>query len=142
MNTTVHSSTGFAPVVLHFGKNPRLNVTQQFLSDSVTTDHSIDLDKAVTQARARIECVEKERARQFNLSRFAAKLFSTGDIVAVEDSQLAGGGKLKPRYSGPFVVKKILPNERYLLNKKGKRDTVAAHEQLRPWPVSASTPNK
>lgn len=52
----------------------------------------------------------------------------------VEDSQLAGGGKLKAKFKGPYTVRKVLPNERYELHKKGQRTTVAAHEQLRPWP--------
>lgn len=54
--------------------------------------------------------------------------------MTVEDSQLAGGGKLTPKYKGPYIIRNALPNERYVLHKKGQRTTVAAHEQLRRWP--------
>ncbi|KAJ8962305.1 hypothetical protein NQ318_018284 [Aromia moschata] len=65
------------------------------------------------------------------------------DLVAVEDSQLAGGGKLKAKFKGPYVVRNVLPNERYALQKQpGRRTTVAAHEQLRPspWQIGGSGP--
>jgi hypothetical protein len=42
--------------------------------------------------------------------------------VAVEDSQHTSGGKLRAKYNGPFVIKQILPNERYLLAKKGQKN--------------------
>lgn len=134
LNTTIHSSTGFPPTVLHCGKNPRLPISQQFLPADAPAENFVDPDKAVEAAKANLKCIAEKQAQHFNLARYAPKLFTIGDCVAVEDSQLAGGGKLKPKYRGPFKVCQILPNERYLLQ-KGNRKTVAAHEQLRLWPA-------
>lgn len=133
LNSTVHSVTGFAPAVLQSGRNPRLAATLQFLDDAPLGDNFVDPDKAVAEARDRITCSANKRAQQFNVNRYVTSLFNVGDIVAVEDSQLAGGGKLKPKYKGPYTVRNVLPNERYALQKRG-RTTVAAHEQLRRWP--------
>jgi hypothetical protein len=83
----------------------------------------VDPDAALTQAREQITRIGRGWDVKFDSTRFAAKLFQVGDLVAVEDSQVAGEGKLKPKYSGPYTV---LMNERYLLWKKGKRTTVAA----------------
>lgn len=134
LNSTTHSITGHAPKVLHFATNPRLLATQQFLSDAPPSDHFVDPDKAVEEARGRLSNSAKKQAQHFNASRYRAKMFTVGHLVAVEDSQLAGGGKLKPKFKGPYTVQTILPNERYLLHRQGRRTTVAAHDQLRPWP--------
>jgi hypothetical protein len=65
-------------------------------------------------------------SRRFNVKRYKPVLFALGNQVAVEDCQHASGGKLRAKYNGPFVIKQILPNERYLLAKKGQKTTVAA----------------
>jgi hypothetical protein len=134
INSTVHATTGFAPTVLQLGSNPRLPATVQMLPEVVATNNYIDPEEAVVHTHVRMTNIEDKQAERFNVTRYAAKLFSLGDLVAVENSQLAGGGKLKSKYSGPFTVRAILPNERYLLWRKGKRTTVAAHEQLRSSP--------
>ncbi|KAH0818959.1 hypothetical protein GEV33_003832 [Tenebrio molitor] len=104
------------------------------LPEVVATNNYIDPEEAVVHTQVRMTNVEDKQPERFNVTRYAAKLFSLGDLVAVENSQLTGGGKLQSKYSGPFTVRAILPNERYLLWRKGKRTTVAAHEQLRSWP--------
>lgn len=45
--------------------------------------------------------------------------------MAVKDSQLAGGGKLKPKYKGPYTVHKVLQNDRYVVQdlREGYRNT-------------------
>lgn len=132
INSTIHSVTGHTPKVLHHGTNPRLLATQQFLADAPPGDNFVDPGKAVAQVRLKRSA--NKRAQHFDDSRCRANLFTIGDLVAVEDSQLAGGGKLKPKYRGPFTVRAVLPNDRYALQSQGRRTTVAAHDQLRPWP--------
>lgn len=137
LNLTIHAVTGYAPSVLHLGRNSRLAATQQFLEDAVLTDNFIDPDKAVEDARFRITSTAIKRAQRFDVCRQRSSLFTVGDLVAVEDSQLAGGGKLKSKYTGPYTVRNVLPNDRYVLQRQaGRRTTVAAHEQLRPWPTT------
>lgn len=136
LNSTVHSVTGFPPSVLHLGTNPRLAATQQFLGDALpNSDNFVDPDKAVVDARVRIANSAQKRAQQFNTTRYRANLYNVEDLVAVEESQLAGGGKLRSKFKGPYTVRKLLPNERYVLQKRGGHTTVAAHEQLRRWPL-------
>lgn len=134
LNSTIHSVTGFAPAVLHLGTNPRLTATRHFLGDTLPADNFVDAEKAVEDARHRVKANANTQAQRFNMARCRAHLFLPGDVVAVENTQLAGGGKLKAKFKGPFTVHTVLENERYVLCKKGKRTTVAAHDQLRPWP--------
>lgn len=137
INSTIHSVTKQTPAVLHFGTNPRLAATRRFLGNAPPTDNFVDPVNAVVNARVRITNCANKQARKFNQSRCSANLFAVGDAVAVEDSQVAGGGKLRPQYKGPYTIHKILPNERYVLHKKGKRTSVAVHEQLRRWPPAS-----
>lgn len=132
LNVTVHSVTGYSPAVLHFGTNPRLAATRKFLGEP-PNDSFVDPEEAIPIAQQRMKKIGDRQAQRFNETRRRATLFKPGDVVAIEDSQLAGGGKLRPRYKGPYTIQKVLPHQRYLLHKKGRRTTVAAHDQLRPW---------
>lgn len=143
LNSTVHATTGQVPAVLQLGRNPRLMATQNYLTDVTSlTNTLVDPEKAVVEARVRMENDIKTQARKFNASRYCSESFQPGELVAVEDSQVAGGGKLKAKFKGPYTVWKILPNQRYVLTKKGKRTTVAAHEQLRRWPSTVLSPKQ
>jgi hypothetical protein len=133
INATVHGTTGYPPNALHFATNPRLKATQQFLSGIPENDTVPDFDNTTLTARQRMSQIADAASRRFNVKRYKPVLFALGDQVAVEDSQHASGGKLRAKYNGPFVIKQILPSERYLLAKKGQKTTVAAHQQLRQW---------
>lgn len=60
--------------------------------------------------------------------------------MVTENSQVAFGGKLKPKFQGPFEVIG-LPKERYVFRRESSRNMiiVAANEQLRSWPTNKNT---
>lgn len=105
-NGTVHSSTGFTPNLLHFGRNHALffdtfnpNVQTVFLDKS---HFAADL---LSQLKTTYETAYSnlERAQVEQNSRHAqnAKLrkFNIGDIVYLKSKD-----KFKPRFAGPFTV--------------------------------------
>ncbi|KAF7272478.1 hypothetical protein GWI33_014737 [Rhynchophorus ferrugineus] len=92
--------TGYAPTILHFGINPRLSAARQFMDD-IPIVHFVDSDKAFAEARERIRGNANKKVR----------LFTTGDVVAIDDSQVAGGGSQPGQFKGPFIVPAVLPNE-------------------------------
>lgn len=108
INSTIHAVTGYVLAVLHFGIHPRLKATKSFL-DSVTVNNFIDPEEVVPNAQRKMTVARNRNAEQFNLARYKAFLFAVGDLVAVEDSRLAGGGKSKPKFSGPYKVNALLP---------------------------------
>jgi hypothetical protein len=129
INATVHGTTGYPPNALHFATNPRLKATQQFLSGIPEYDTVPDPDNTTLIAQQRMSHIADAASRRFNVKRYKPVLFALGDQVAVEDSQHASDGKLRAKYNGPFVIKQILQNERYLLAKiEQKKTTVAAHQ--------------
>lgn len=135
-NVTINKSTGYSPHTLMFGETRRLRAADQLLADLPTRPDVIDADVVNKQANERLKKITEQTVKNFNEKRVKAVPYSVGDKVAIQDSQLAGGGKLKPKYHGPFDIISCLPNERYAVQRVGGRRkiTVVAHEQLRSWP--------
>ncbi|KAL1489580.1 hypothetical protein ABEB36_013532 [Hypothenemus hampei] len=134
LNRLESNVTGVTPVFLMTGENERLRATKEFLTDIPVQK----IDEEVIRHKI-IERMQKQQhamKARFNKTRKDIReLFSVGDHVAVEKSQL-GGGKLSARYTGPFEVIANLENDRYALRRVNgqRRTTVAGHEQLRRWP--------
>ena len=135
-NVTVNKSTGYAPWVLMFGKNKRLKAADQLLDDIPSQSEVIDAKAVQEKINKRLEKITEQAINRFNIKRVKAVPYTVGDKVVVENTQVSQGGKLKPKFHGPFEVMHCLPNERYALRRVGTRNrtTVAAHEQLRRWP--------
>ncbi|XP_049819699.1 uncharacterized protein LOC126264709 [Aethina tumida] len=135
-NVTVNKSTGFAPWILMFGENRRLRATNELLNGVPIQTSDVDAEILRQQAHSRVCEVTSRTITNFNKKRVPAIPYAVGDKVVIENSQLSNGGKLKPKYHGPFEVTHCLPNERYALRRIGSRGrtTTAAHEQLRTWP--------
>lgn len=76
--------------------------------------------------------VDRKQLEALIKKRTVAKVFATGDLVLVEETQ-CGGGKLKAKYKGPFEILKCLLNERYVLKRVNgqMRTTVAGQDQMR-----------
>lgn len=135
-NVTVNKSTGFAPWTLMFGEHRRLRATDELLASMSVQNNVVDAEAVRQQAQNRVCEITNKTILNFNKKRVPAVPYAIGDKVVVENTQLANGGKLKPKFHGPYEVTHCLPNERYALKKIGSRGrtTVAAHEQLRTWP--------
>lgn len=146
LNTTVHKATGKSPVELLFGF--RVNSgTENLLSDVIaeTVDKTTpeQLDKIRTDAEQRVRSQQAKDKERFDAKRKASHVYSEGDLVSIR-REVPGDGKsmkLAAKYQGPYRIKKILPNERYvvedtpLTKKKNHRtyDNVVAVDKLKPW---------
>lgn len=117
LNNTVSSTTHIAPSNLLFGVSQRgviIDELSEYLEDRQTNKQCdfVDIrnkaDEAIQQSQERI----KERNLQKNQPAIQYKL---GDYVVIRffDTIAGGNKKLNPKYRGPYVVKKVLPNDRY-----------------------------
>lgn len=135
LNETECKSTGCTPNLLMFGKRDRLPAESAML-DGVPKRQIGDGSQIRAQAANRMENDRKKQEVRFNLKRTPAKLYHVGDKVVVANTQVSGG-KLKPKFDGPYEIIQLLDNERYVLkrlNKRGNITKTAAHEHLRKWP--------
>lgn len=135
-NSSVNKTTGATPNELMWGKANRLQAVTTLLDNLPKESRCIDEEKIRSKIRASTDAMRQK----FNEKRTICKPYYIGDMVVVENTQFSGG-KLNPRYKGPFEITACLPNERYAMKRpNGSRHTIAGQEQLRPWPES--TKNK
>ncbi|KAI5637849.1 hypothetical protein NE865_09504 [Phthorimaea operculella] len=80
---------------------------------------------------------------RFDAKRKTSHVYREGDLVSVKRDVPSDGKsmKLAAKFQGPYRIKKVLPNERFvvedtpLTKKKGHRgyDNVVAIDKLKPW---------
>lgn len=123
------------PNALMFRKSYRIPAERALLKEIPCTEN---IEKKRMQIKAN-EKMTKSRLYQetrFNKQRKETARFNIGDKVVVQDTQKAGSSKLGSKYLGPYIILKVIDNDRCMLkrlNKKSQVTKVAAHEQLRYW---------
>ncbi|PZC78253.1 hypothetical protein B5X24_HaOG202325 [Helicoverpa armigera] len=147
INSTVHETTKKTPTELLFGRKVG-NPAQGLLNDIVD---DIDIDGGTntkTLDSIRSEASELMRKNQqimksrFDRRRKDSRKYKEGDLVRIARAIVTAPGqskKLEAKCQGPYRIKKILPNDRYLvedtpLTRKGQRyENVVAVDKIFPW---------
>lgn len=133
LNHLQNSTTGVTPALLMHNKDERLKAVRDLIPGE-QTDELTDQDKEIVDKRIN-DKTDKMKER-FNKTRAPARRqYAVEDRVVIQKTQIAGG-KLAPRFTGPFEITRLLENDRYVLRRINgqKREAVAGHEQLRLWP--------
>lgn len=144
VNSQVNRTIGCCPNEVIFRYRLRANGDNQLLAALHETDEGDehpDLPKLDDIARAADEAKAKWKTRFDNKHRSPTK-YDESDLVLVEHIAPATGEsrKLEPRYRGPYVVKKVLGNDRYLVAdlpdiQRNQRpfESVFASDKLKRW---------
>ena len=119
-NTAVHSSTGFAPFFLVYGRRFRMPLDQQLgLEDGSSSDVQWFQWLLAARARAELTSMEKRQKRiEANASGRLESTYSVGDLVLCEISRKMAteapevDGKLALLFSGPFFITALSANKR------------------------------
>lgn len=137
INTARHSSTGYSPAYLVFGKEPTLPGTAPGIA---AEDEDGSIEPTTAQHQHRIKCIQEARelarvlmarasttqARHYNLRRRDVR-FHLGDRVMRREHPLSNAArgfaaKLAPRYSGPWTICKVRSPQVYdLKGERGKK---------------------
>lgn len=143
MNNTVCCSTGETPSKMLFGVdqigevNDKLKIIKS--SESFTNRDLLSIRES---AALKISKCQKENETLYNQKHKAARFYHEGDYVMIRniDTSVGINEKLIPRYKGPYVVKKILRFDRYVISDiEGFQVTqlpysrVVAADQMRPY---------
>lgn len=120
MNNSVHSTTKYAPSELLFGVTQRgciVDELTELLEDKLSTKTTRDLDEIRQSAVGNIERSQEYNHQYFLRHSVPAKSYSIGDFVVIKhvDTTVGTNKKLIQRYRGPYVIHKVLPNDRYVI---------------------------
>jgi len=118
INNTVCSATDETPARLLFGFEQR-GKRNDVLRDLIQQDCNVvrDFDSLRNNAQAKIDEVQRKGAERYNLRRRAAREYKVGDYVEIRNIETTTGinEKLVPKFKGPYVVKKALDRDRYVV---------------------------
>ncbi|CAK9820131.1 hypothetical protein ANTPLA_LOCUS10497 [Anthophora plagiata] len=145
LNTQKNETTGFTPNELVFDFELRdliPNRLVEALHDKKFPDSNMTTVEKRREAEAKIyEQRQKWKAR-FDAHHRQPPIYRENDLVVIENAPAATGEsrKLEPRYRGPYVVRRSLGRDRYLIEDiEGMRRTnkkfssVFSAEKLKPW---------
>ena len=140
--TAEHKSTKHTPYYLAYLREPRLLVEEQFPVSAVpdlTNQASIEtaverrIEAAISllgpcvhkKAHANIQVAQQQQKRYFDEAH-APPAYKMGDLVLLNNAQRQQrqGGKLKPKWTGPYRITEVKPKGIYRL--EGRRALVNA----------------
>ena len=134
-NSSKHRSTKYSPFYLAFGVHPRTHVDNALNFQELSEEPMDRIEQiarlmiARKQARENITKVQQTNQNYINKRRRDIE-FQVGDQVLLELKQVkvTRGGKLLPKYAGPYVIlKKISPLTYRLAKKKGPFKSSVVH---------------
>lgn len=145
MNAMVNATTKVSPNTLLFTYSPRDIIQNQLLMMFAAEDTESQSEEVKRLVQLRIESEQQKQKEYFDKSRKEARKYFEGELVLVErDPQATGQSrKLEPRFKGPYIIQKVLGNDRYLLTDvpgvqltQRRVSTVFAAERMKPWSIN------
>ncbi|XP_059055505.1 uncharacterized protein LOC131849440 [Achroia grisella] len=146
LNTTVHKTTGKSPSELLFGfkiNSGSENILSDVIIETINKKSAEDLEDIRSDASKNIENQQRKEKEKFDSKRKASTVYSVGDLVSIRRDVPSDGQsmKLAMKFQGPYRIRKILPNERFvvedtpLTKSKGHRhyNNVVAVDRIKPW---------
>lgn len=141
INSTVNKYTGKTPFQLLLGFNPKPIGDAKILV--ALRNHIIREDLTALRSKLKNKIkIEQDKAKAaFDKSRKNAKIYKVGDLILVKKANLTPTGKSKklyPKFKGPFKIKNVLLNDRYVVeNMRATKQscTVVAVDSLKSWIV-------
>ncbi|CAH2218043.1 jg26686 [Pararge aegeria aegeria] len=150
INTTVHDVTKKTPSELLFGRiasNPAQGLLNNVIDD-IGQINDKTIDEIRSEAGEKIKKNQVANKNRFDKHRKKVTNYKEGDLIRIVRAIVSEPGqskKLESKCQGPYRIKKILPNDRFLvedtpLTRRGARyETIVAIDKIFPW-LSFSAP--
>lgn len=119
INNTINRSTGQSPAKLLFGVNQVGTVKDslhELLKEQVNEARNLDILRS--NAVANIIKTNEYNTNYYNKKHKTPTKFKLGDYVVIKNFDVTPGinKKLLPKYRGPYVIKAVLDNDRYVIS--------------------------
>lgn len=117
LNNSVSSVTKVSPSVLLFGvsqRGPIIDPMSEYLDEKLVTER-VNLTDVRDGADQAIQCSQNKSVERHMGQVAPAKTYQLGEFVVIQnvDTTVGKSKKLIPKYRGPYVIHKVLPNDRY-----------------------------
>lgn len=144
INTSVHAVTKKTPTELLFGRTVS-HASQGVLNDVALQADNVTgktLDEIRAEASNLIAKNQEINKIRYDAHRKKVTKYKEGDLVRIIKAIPSGTGqskKLEPKCQGPYKIKKILPNDRFVvvdtpLTRKGRPyEGVISIDKMFPW---------
>lgn len=145
INNIVNKSIDKTPSELLFGFKPR-GGSDLLLADEVATTSGVieDLVKERDIAAEKIKVAQQQQKHHYDKKRKKSQRYKEGDLVLVEKQETAPNTsrKLLAPFIGPFVVKRVLGNDRYTVRDiqgtrrtctTGNYERTVAADRMKMW---------
>lgn len=119
INNSVNKSTGYTPSQLLFGINQVANI-EGYVKNNLDCGNVEQCNLSLIREEA-AEAIRKSQGYNkmyFDKKHKTTTHFQEGDLVMIPNHDVTVGvnKKLLPKFKGPYIIKKALPNDRYLLS--------------------------
>lgn len=119
LNNTINRSTGKTASTLLFGVNQRRQINYdltEYLQDQID-GCSRDLEREREEAMQSMQQQQEYNKKVYDSHCKRNTVYQQGDLVMLRRTNIAGErSKLKPKFRGPYVVKKVLDKNRYVVS--------------------------
>lgn len=145
INSTIHEVTKKTPTELLFGRkisNPAQGILNDLVNDVDDGTTNKNIEEMRSEAADLIRKNQEVNKRRYDSRRKKPTVYKEGDLVRIARAIVTGAGqskKLESKCQGPYRIKKLLPNDRFLvedtpLTRKGpKYESVVAIDKIFPW---------
>lgn len=121
INNTVYCTTQKTPSQLLFGVEQRgknIDELTEYLHDVYSKNCGVVLKDIREEAKCAIEKSQKYNQKYFNEHHRSVTEFKEGDLVVIKnvDTTIGKNKKLIKKYKGPYVVRKSLGHDRYVVS--------------------------
>lgn len=117
VNNSKNRSTGECPSVLLFGvkQKGKTDLLSDYLEEKGLNRNNRDLQEIRNQADINIKKSQEYAQKWYEDNSKGAKSYNVGDLVYIRnvDTTIGSNKKFVCKFKGPYVIHKVLPNDRY-----------------------------
>ncbi|XP_050340691.1 uncharacterized protein LOC126767135, partial [Bactrocera neohumeralis] len=144
MNTKVNSTTKYAPIDLVYDFPLRDISGNKVLAAIHDDDVQLLMNKRRDEATRNIETARAKWKARFDAKHSKPEPYAESDLVLLAAPVPSTGEsrKLQPHYKGPYIVKKVLRFNRYVVEdvdghqcSQRRYSTIATTDNMKPWCV-------
>lgn len=139
LNNTVSRSTGYSPFHLLIGVNMRTKddhrIREMIEAETVELFQE-SRDELRNSARLCLARMQATNKKEYDRRRTKPRQYKEDDLVAIRRTQFKPGTKLYPKFLGPYRVKSVLRNDRYVEKVgegEGPHETSTAVDSMKLW---------